>query len=938
MYADSFYKAEKYLCIATDINGYHRDSNACQFWEQASWLTHPGYEEGYYPKGAPWTEVQKEISMCKEMDSKNLILTLKAGLVVPRLGRLAYKKEDDRGFYLLLRIDIGGEDPMVEVYLQARRCAAGQLIPGGSNGAPKIASISTPQVISPATKDLEIQGDTWEVETGGLYENMWVKWINYTAQAQGKTNCIICASGRPRLTIAPARITPFNSATGFVCLLGLFVIIQNVITFEFLLLDYKPLTKTSYSRCLSDSAVAKFKEEIPLVFSSMPYLNITESYINFSHSQIDNLVNSAAGSLQSTLDSIAPRKQKIIKHRKLAPWYNQQTRQLKQETRKSERKWRASNLLENRLIWQNNLKNYRKALRNARGAFYSALIEVNKNNPRFLFSTVARLTESHSSIEPCVPINLSSNDFMNFFYNKIITIREKISHQMPSIGIAGSPTSDTLTGATLDVYLECFSAVGLHQLTSIISSSKSSTCLLDPIPTRLLKEVVPLIGTSLLDMINLSLLSGYVPQSFKVAVIKPLLKKPTLDPGVLANYRPISNLPFLSKILEKVVAKQLCDFLHNNSLFEDFQSGFRVHHSTETALVKVNNDLLIASDNGLVSVLVLLDLSAAFDTIDHNILLQRLEHQIGIKGTALSWFRSYLSDRSQFVHVNDESSINTTVSHGVPQGSVLGPILFTLYMLPLGNIIRNHSINFHCYADDTQLYLSIKPDESNQLSKLQTCLKDIKSWMSCNFLMLNLEKTEILVLGPKNLRDSMSTATLDGITLASSTTVRNLGVIFDQDLSFNSHIKQTSRTAFFHLRNITKIRRILSKTDAEKRIHAFVTSRLDYCNSLLSGCPNKSIKTLQLIQNAAARVLTGTRNRDHISPVLASLHWLPVKFRIEFKILLLTYKALHGQAPSYLKELIVPYYPTRTLRSLNAGLLVVPIVSKSRTGARAFSY
>ena len=127
-----------------------------------------------------------------------------------------------------------------------------------------------------------------------------------------------------------------------------------------------------------------------------------------------------------------------------------------------------------------------------------------------------------------------------------------------------------------------------------------------------------------------------------------------------------------------------------------------MHHSTETALVKVTNDLLIAADKGLLSVLVLLDLSAAFDTIDHHILIQRLEHLIGIKGTALSWFRSYLSDRFQFVHVNDESSMRTNVRHGVPQGSVLGPILFILYMLPLGNIIRKHCIHFHYYVDDTQ--------------------------------------------------------------------------------------------------------------------------------------------------------------------------------------------------------------------------------------------
>ena len=168
--------------------------------------------------------------------------------------------------------------------------------------------------------------------------------------------------------------------------------------------------------------------------------------------------------------------------------------------------------------------------------------------------------------------------------------------------------------------------------------------------------------------------------------------------------------------------------------------------------------------------------------------------------------------------------------------------------------------------------------------------------MTCN-LLLNSDKTEVIVFGPKHLRNTLSNdlANLDGITLASSTTVRNLGVIFDQDMSFNSHIKQISRTAFFHLRNISKIRHILSQQDAEKIIHAFVTSRLDYCNSLLSGCPNRSIKTLQLVQNAAARVLTKTKKRDHISPILASLHWLPVKS----KIIVRSDQARLGSALSY---------------------------------------
>ena len=287
-------------------------------------------------------------------------------------------------------------------------------------------------------------------------------------------------------------------------------------------------------------------------------------------------------------------------------------------------------------------------------------------------------------------------------------------------------------------------------------------------------------------MVKCSLHEGLVPDGFKKAVVSPLIKKTSLPVEDLKNYSPVSALSFISKLVERVVAKQLVDHIHWHGLDNSYQSAYNSGHSMETALLSTKNDIHLSLSQGEATALVLLDLSSAFDTIDHSTLLSCLLDWFGVGGSTLKWFSSYLTEHCQSVKIGSTLSDLQRLLFSIPQGSVLGLLLFSLYTSPLSTLIGKHKgVNFHFYADDTQLYVHLSHmNASAAFDKLNRCLQDVKQWMSASKLKLNPNKTEFILFGSKKQRERLNVCfpiDILGNPLHPTKSVRNLGVWFDSD-------------------------------------------------------------------------------------------------------------------------------------------------------------
>ena len=614
--------------------------------------------------------------------------------------------------------------------------------------------------------------------------------------------------------------------------------------------------------------------------------------------------------LEDIVEKRVPRK-RVRTGKKFKPWRDEELRGLLRERRSAERYWRKHGTEDAKRRFNDLKKLYGNVDKEKRALFIKEDLDAVKGDPKKLQNKLQKLLGKAETILPETTSTKNlADDFSQFFSSKVTKIRNQVNEEQQQAGDFEEPER------TCHTTWKEFRMISEEELVSIVKSMSSKHCDLDPLPTWVVKECIRDLAPVLTSMVNHSLHQSTVAASLQKAIVFPTIKNLYGDREALSNYRPVSNIPFLSKLLEKVVLTQLNDYLERNSLLGKHQSGYRVGHSCETLLASMFDDILGEMDKGNVVALICLDMSAAFDTVDHRKLVEVLQSRFGVDGEPLQWFKSYLSSRSFRVSVGDCLSDTLALLCGVPQGSLLGPILFLLYIEAVQDIVEPYGLRIKLYADDSQLYVSLVPTDPTGWCEakedIEECLAKVKRWMVGQWLKCNEAKTEFILLGK---RSSLSKVSFDPVisfggtdifpSECSGTDGKTLGILLDHNLNLERQVNSVRKQCGLVLRNLWQLHKCFDVPTKIMLVKQLIISRIDYSNILYCGLPGRVLSGLQKLLNACVRFIFNIHgHQDSYTEYFRQSHILPISYRLDFKACLIAYKIVYGTAPCYLQEMV----------------------------------